>query len=254
MWQRLIVVDGLSLIDSVGFTSRKVTSVGDYRVLQCIYRFANVRLLLACQCEANCLLQYSLATHPLAVCLTLGVHAQRGLLQLSFVSVSLYDISLHEPSITPQTIPCIQRRIKVEKYVGFSLKLLHSRVNGVKHSEKANMLILYNKLTSSGSACSVYLEGTRCHSEGCVSTPTCYLLLQLALYQTLRELYVLSGRLLKHILIAQPINQLYGTRTVRRGFALQCFFICIITAYYVLVLRFCLCTGIGYTTLNGCVG
>ena len=33
MWQRLIVVDGLSLIDSVGFASRKVTSVGDYRVL-----------------------------------------------------------------------------------------------------------------------------------------------------------------------------------------------------------------------------
>ena len=31
--QRLMVVDRLSLIDSVGFASRKVTSVGDYRVL-----------------------------------------------------------------------------------------------------------------------------------------------------------------------------------------------------------------------------
>ncbi|CAI8027113.1 hypothetical protein GBAR_LOCUS15519 [Geodia barretti] len=28
-----------------------------------------------------------------------------------------------------------------------------------------------------GSACSVYLEGTRSHNEGRVSTPTCYLLL-----------------------------------------------------------------------------
>ena len=35
-------------------------------------------------------------------------------------SVRYPDISLHEPSIAPQTIPRLQRRIKVEKYVGFS--------------------------------------------------------------------------------------------------------------------------------------
>ena len=32
-WQRLIVVDGLSWIDSAAFASRKVTTEGDYRVL-----------------------------------------------------------------------------------------------------------------------------------------------------------------------------------------------------------------------------
>ena len=37
-------------------------------------------------------------------------------------------ISLHEQSIAPQMIPRIQRRIKVDKDVGFSLKLLHSGV------------------------------------------------------------------------------------------------------------------------------
>ena len=40
----------------------------------------------------------------------------------------LLDISFHEPSIAPQTLPRIQRLIKVEIYVGFSLKLLRSGV------------------------------------------------------------------------------------------------------------------------------
>ena len=44
------------------------------------------------------------------------------------LSVRPRAISLHEPSIAPQTIPRIQCRIKVEKYVGFSLKLLRSGI------------------------------------------------------------------------------------------------------------------------------
>ena len=38
----------------------------------------------------------------------------------------LADISVHEPWITPQTIP--ERQIKVEKYVRVTLKLLRLRV------------------------------------------------------------------------------------------------------------------------------
>ena len=54
------------------------------------------------------------------------------------VSVSpLLDISLHEPSIAPQAIPRIQCRIKVEKYVGFSLKLAAFGSYGVKHERKS---------------------------------------------------------------------------------------------------------------------
>ena len=45
------------------------------------------------------------------------------------VSVCLLPyISLHELSIAPQTIPRIQHRIKVERYMGFSQKLLRSVV------------------------------------------------------------------------------------------------------------------------------
>ena len=44
------------------------------------------------------------------------------------LSVRELRISLHEQSIAPQMISHIQRQIKVEKYVGFSMKLLHSGV------------------------------------------------------------------------------------------------------------------------------
>ena len=47
--------------------------------------------------------------------------------RVTVVIVSLW-LLVHEPSIALQTIPRIQRRIKVEKYVGFSLKLLRSGV------------------------------------------------------------------------------------------------------------------------------
>ena len=60
---------------------------------------------------------------------------------MSFVSVCLRAISLHGQSIAPQTILRNQRQIKVEKYVGFSLKLLRSGVTASKPSERANMQI-----------------------------------------------------------------------------------------------------------------
>ena len=44
-----------------------------------------------------------------------------------------------------------------------------------KASEQANMQMHW--LTSTGSTCSVYLEGTISHNERRVSTPACYLLL-----------------------------------------------------------------------------
>ena len=50
----------------------------------------------------------------------------------------LRDISLHNSPIALQTIPHIQRRIKVEKYAGFSLKLLRSRVMVICVIEKCN--------------------------------------------------------------------------------------------------------------------
>ena len=43
-----------------------------------------------------------------------------------------------------------------------------------------------------GSACSVYLEGTRSHNEGHVSTLACYLLLYLASVR-LSASYILAG-------------------------------------------------------------
>ena len=58
----------------------------------------------------------------------------------------------------------------------FHIKVLRSKLYGMKtksRSQYAN----YHRLTSTGSACSVYLEGKRSLNEGCVSTPACYLLL-----------------------------------------------------------------------------
>ena len=42
------------------------------------------------------------------------------------------------------------------------------------------MRLYFQQAGWTGSACSVYLEGTRSHNEGRVSTLTCYLLLYLA--------------------------------------------------------------------------
>ena len=47
---------------------------------------------------------------------------------------------------------------------------------GVKH-ERKRQNANYNRLTSSGSACSAYLERIRSHNERSVSTAACYLLL-----------------------------------------------------------------------------
>ena len=57
-------------------------------------------------------------------------------------------------------------------------KTFRSKVMARKASEQANMQI--SRLTSTASARSAYLAGTRSHNEGRVSTPACYLLLYLA--------------------------------------------------------------------------
>ena len=91
---------------------------------------------------------------------------------MSYVSVCLSAISLHES--------CMNRSINNTAYSasdigrkmwGFLCNCCIREVYSVKHEQ-----IRYNGLTSSGSACSVYLEGTRSHNEGHISTPACYLL------------------------------------------------------------------------------
>ena len=88
--------------------------------------------------------RYFLHSKVLSYCsLTLGAHAQctcRVCLSVC-MSVRPRAISLHEQSITPQMIPRIQCRIKVERYVGFYLKLLRSRVTAWNTSKKGSMLI-----------------------------------------------------------------------------------------------------------------
>ena len=53
----------------------------------------------------------------------------------------LFDNSLHEWLFASKTNTHIQRRMEVKKYVGFSLKLLRSRVMAWNTSEKANIQI-----------------------------------------------------------------------------------------------------------------
>ena len=95
---------------------------------------------------------------------------------------------------------------KVECYTGLVLivaifvEVLRLRIISRKQSEKAILQIS----TGLWSACSVYLEGTRSHNEGHISTPACYLLLSLAHVRPSAS-YVLAGDH-KRILIAQPLN------------------------------------------------
>ena len=89
-------------------------------------------------------------------------------------------------------IPAASELREPEKYNGDcaettalkSEKLARSRteLRGPTHQLAVRLRILHAfectaRLTSTGSTRSVYLEGTRSHNEGRVSTSTCYLLL-----------------------------------------------------------------------------
>ena len=78
--------------------------------VQCIYRPISYYYV-----------RYFLHSKVLSYCsLTLGAHAQCTCRVCLSVCMSVHPraISLHEQSITPQMIPRIQCRIKVERYVG----------------------------------------------------------------------------------------------------------------------------------------
>ena len=111
---------------------------------------------------------------------TLGAHAQRGLQYLVCRSVRPRPSVF--PSVTTTTHnEMAKKRYKwVQRYTCFIfnmaifVKVPRSKFMAWKPSEQANMLI---RFTSTGPACSVYLEGTTSHNEGRVLTTTCYLLL-----------------------------------------------------------------------------
>ena len=112
------------------------------------------------------------------------------------------------PRFLPRNKPAKTRHQQVQRYTGLILnvaifvKALCSRVMGWKPSHQANM---QNSTGLHGSARSVYLEGTRNHNEGHVSTPTCYLLLSLARVSLWSVSYKRETTN-RPILNAQPIN------------------------------------------------
>ena len=76
--------------------------------------------------------------------LTLGAHAQRGLV---CVSVCLSHISPMERLFVLKTLSRTQRATEVEKFVGICLKLLRSRVMPRNMSEEANMRLTRGQLS-----------------------------------------------------------------------------------------------------------
>ena len=105
---------------------------------------------------------------------------------------SLRYISLLEPSITPQTIPSIQSRIKVETYVGFSLKLLRSGITAWNTSNR----LIRTGLPRAGPLALCILKAQE------VTTKSVYRLLHAIFTAHFRLRETVS----KRILIAQPIN------------------------------------------------
>ena len=98
----------------------------------------------------------------------------------------LLNVSLLECLFVPETIPSTQRTMKVR--IGGVLSensplqtysiVWHAGSRHFIAAENAHALYLAQAyLGRTGSACSVYLEGTRNHNEWRVSTLACYLLL-----------------------------------------------------------------------------
>ena len=111
--------------------------------------------------------------------LAFGTHAQQ-VFSSWFVCVSVCRrLFWHKLRGGLLAIPAASKERKPENKKGDFPETTVFERYAVKTSEKAN-LHDHTGLTQTGSACSVYLEGTRSHNEWRVSTPACYLLLQLA--------------------------------------------------------------------------